>query len=195
MLPLLHKPLSKPLIKRSSLTVMAPVKADRLTLARTGLSLYRGIRKAVRWTKKLSFFLFPPLLYDGIKLLAPRLAQAPVRQQFSEIISQRFAGPLGRIRADDIPFESFPGEIDRQIQGYRELHSLSENNLALLEAKFNKAAQIFQGQLCDRARLLRELARLAASRGQDALSCAYRAARCDCSAVTCTTICPKCIAR
>ena len=51
---------------------------------------------------------------------------------------------------------------------------MGENSPALLDAKFETAEQLYQAQLSDRVRLLRELARLATLRGHELLGCAYR---------------------
>jgi glycosyltransferase involved in cell wall biosynthesis len=145
------------------------------------------------WCKKLAFFLLPPLLYNGIKLLLPRVLQQSVRQQLGEALNLRrtaaapaiTAAPLPaapsspaarielRLPPDEIELRLPPDEFDRQIEKYRALHHLPESNASLLDAKFAAAEALYREQHCDRVRLLRELARLASIRGQHLLACAF----------------------
>jgi glycosyltransferase involved in cell wall biosynthesis len=57
---------------------------------------------------------------------------------------------------------------------YLELHHMAESSAALLAAKRQRVAEVYQGQLHDRARLVRELARLASLEGREMLACTYR---------------------
>jgi glycosyltransferase involved in cell wall biosynthesis len=73
-----------------------------------------------------------------------------------------------------VPPSAIPVEYHEQIARYCELNRMEENSLAQLEEKYRKAVQLYTLQRFDRVRVLRELARLAALRGQELLACAYR---------------------
>jgi glycosyltransferase involved in cell wall biosynthesis len=76
--------------------------------------------------------------------------------------------------AEPPPATETPAEYQQTIARYRDLHEMDEHSSALLEKKYRKAEQLYCHQAFDRVRLLRELARLAALRGQELLACAYR---------------------
>jgi glycosyltransferase involved in cell wall biosynthesis len=66
-----------------------------------------------------------------------------------------------------------PAYIAQDAQ-YRAFHQMSEIDPALLDAKIEKAKELYGGHISNRVRILRDLARLAGLRGQKMLECAYR---------------------
>ncbi len=114
-----------------------------------------------------------------MKLLLPRIVQAPVRRQFEDAVRPRLAR-LGQQYPSLVP-RDWIGSIGITEAGhhdpfacYRELHQMGENSPALLEAKARKAEQLFYQELSDRVRVLRELGRLAELQGRELVGCAYR---------------------
>ena len=169
----------KAVVKRLSVSVSAKCRSLETRLRAIPGSLYRAARKTARWSKKLAFYFLPPLLYSSLKLLLPRIVQAPVRQQFAEAVGPRLVGLRQQCRASEpstwadsvgIIAGGFPDQLAR----YRELHLMGESSPSLLEAKVRRAEQLFYQHLPDRVRLLRELARLADLQGRHLLGSAYR---------------------
>jgi glycosyltransferase involved in cell wall biosynthesis len=115
------------------------------------------------------------LIYNGLKLVLPRVAQAPTRRHFAELLAKNAARMpaqgLGRMATTlHNAIAAGPAPPPR----YLDVHHMGESNSGLLAAKRERVAQVYCGQLCDRARMLRELARLAALEGREMLACAYR---------------------
>ncbi len=108
------------------------------------------------------------MIYHALKMSLPRVVQdAEARQHLRQAVARR----VGRV-SDQIGLD--PLEYHDQFTRYRDLHRMSENSPASLKAKRETAAWVYHTQLHDRARLLRELARLASLDGQELLGCAYR---------------------
>jgi glycosyltransferase involved in cell wall biosynthesis len=160
-------------------------------LGQAARSIYRAGRRLARWCKKLAFFFLPPLVYSGLKWIMPRIVQAPARRELRDALARRLDGRQ-RFRVTpaainvngsataietSAPTEArseIPTEYHDTIARYHDLHLMGENSVTLLEIKNRKAGQLYSQQLFDRVRLLRELARLAALRGDELLASAYR---------------------
>ena len=164
----------------SGVAVVQPWLA-RLSVRQALRSLYHATWTLARWNKKLAFFLLPPLVYVCLKWVMPRFVQAPARRQFLEAMERRIAPPsepsdpqVPPTAIETVVNETVIDESSRHVDRYRAVHLMRESGPALLEAKLDQLAELYRGQLFDRVRLLREMARLVSLRGQGLLSCAYR---------------------
>jgi hypothetical protein len=138
-------------------------------------SISRAGWAAARRCKRLAFYLLPPFVYDGIKTLMPRFVQGPVRRQFAQAIVRR----AGHLRLPALAriagiLDPTSGDASGRLVRYFDVHHMGENTAEQLAAKRERVAQLYGGQLEDRARLLRELGRLASLEGREMVACAYR---------------------
>jgi glycosyltransferase involved in cell wall biosynthesis len=140
----------------------------RFSLEQALESIARALLQVARWSKKFAYFFLPPVVYKTIILVMPRVVQeSHVRHELRLSIARHLANLRHYVSAHS-------AEDYNQIARYRDLHQMSENSAALLDAKFENAEHLYRSQLWDRVRLLRELGRLAALRGHALLGCVYR---------------------
>jgi glycosyltransferase involved in cell wall biosynthesis len=114
--------------------------------------------------------LLPPGVYNALKWVLPRVLQAGPRQQLCEILAARLPGLFGA----HLPKDSIAAAYHDQVARYRDFHQRGEIDPARLDAEFARTVRLFNSQLFNRVRVLRDLARLAALRSQELLGCAYR---------------------
>jgi glycosyltransferase involved in cell wall biosynthesis len=176
--------------RRPRVTIVRRRRASP-SIGEASRSICRAGWRVARWCKKLAFFFLPPAVYHVLKWVMPRVMQAPTRRQLGDALARRLeswrrphpspaattwteATAPAEAPAKAVAPPEIPAEHLDAIARYHALHQMSENSPALLEAKNQAASQIYRHQLYDRARLLRELARLAELCGQELLACAYR---------------------
>jgi hypothetical protein len=170
----------KVLVDRPSRSLIVERVPATPSLGQAAASSYRAGRRLFRWSKKLAFFFLPPLVYSGFKWVLPRIVQAPARGQFREALARRLDVWRHSHPALAMTFTEPPvvtgalAQYHETIGRYDALHWMGEHSIALLEEKYRRAEQLYSGQLFDRVRMLRALARLAALRGEELLACAYR---------------------